>query len=43
VDIELPDYGTFSQGSLTATIKANYHYGGPVKGEATVSVFPKYK
>ena len=43
VDIELPDYGTFSQGPITATIRSTYHHGGPVKGEATVSVFPKYK
>ncbi len=43
VDILLPDYGTFSQGDMTVQIDASYHYGGPVKGEATVSVFPKYK
>eukprot|EP00094_Tigriopus_californicus_P007480 TCALIF_07202-PA protein Name:"Similar to CUBN Cubilin (Canis familiaris)" AED:0.20 eAED:0.21 QI:0/0.76/0.57/0.97/0.85/0.88/35/0/3998 len=43
VDIELPDFGTFSGGETTATIKANYHHGGAVKGEATIAIFPKYK
>ena len=43
VDIDLPDYGTFTDGTRPVTIRAKYRHGGPVKGEATVSVFPKYK
>lgn len=43
VDLDLPRHGTFSQGDVTVKISAKYHYGGPVKGEATVSLFPKYK
>jgi CD109 antigen len=43
VDIDLPDYGTFTDGTRPVTIRANYRHGGPVKGEATISVFPKYK
>ncbi len=43
VDVELPTYGTFSDGETTIKVRATYHYGGAVKGEATVSVFPKYK
>ncbi len=43
VDIKLPRYSTFSSGEMAVEIEATYHYGGPVKGEATVSIFPKYK
>ncbi len=43
VDIDLPDYGTFTDGTRPVTISAKYRHGGPVKGEATISVFPKYK
>ena len=28
---------------MTARIRAAYSHGGPVKGEATISVFPRYK
>ncbi len=43
VDIKLPHFSTFSGGDLSVTVDAAYHYGGPVKGEATVTIFPKYK
>ena len=43
VDVQLPDYGTLEESTTTAIIKATYAYGGPVTGEATISVYPKYK
>ena len=43
VSVDLPDYGTFDESTTTAIIRASYAYGGPVIGEATVSVFPVYK
>jgi len=43
VNVELPPFATFSQGDMKVKITATYGYGGPVNGEATVSVFPKYK
>ena len=43
VSVDLPDYGTFDESTTTAVIRASYAYGGPVAGEATVSVFPVYK
>ena len=42
VDIDIPTYATFSD-TVTATIKANYALGRPVKGTATVAVYPRYK
>lgn len=42
VDVELPSYATFSE-TVTATIKAKYELGQPVKGQATIAVFPRYK
>jgi len=42
VDIDIPTYATFTD-TVTATIKANYALGRPVKGTATVAVFPRYK
>ena len=43
VDVDLPEYGTFDESTTTANIRATYSYGGPVVGEATISVFPTYK
>ena len=44
VSVDLPnDYGTFDESTTTAIVRASYAYGGPVIGEATVSVFPVYK
>ncbi|QQP52137.1 CD109 antigen, partial [Caligus rogercresseyi] len=43
VDIDIPKYGLFDEGLTTAKIKAHYSFGVPVEGEATVSIFPKYK
>jgi len=42
VDVELPTFATFKE-KVTATIKANYALGRPVKGTATVAVYPRYK
>jgi len=42
VDIDIPTYATFSD-TVTATIKADYALGRPVKGTATVAVYPRYK
>jgi CD109 antigen len=43
VDISLPDYGILSEGTTRAVIRATYAHGGPVVGEATISVFPTFK
>ncbi|XP_040577960.1 LOW QUALITY PROTEIN: thioester-containing protein 1 allele R1-like [Lepeophtheirus salmonis] len=43
VDIDIPKYGLFDEGLTSSKIKAYYPFGVPVKGEATVSIFPKYK
>ncbi|XP_015369821.1 PREDICTED: CD109 antigen-like isoform X2 [Diuraphis noxia] len=42
VTIEVPEHTTFKQSVVSATIHAKYTYGKPVKGEATVSVYPEY-
>lgn len=38
----MPKYGRFSD-PVKAIIKATYSYGGPVKGEVTLAVHPRYK
>ncbi|KAK7085668.1 hypothetical protein SK128_025978, partial [Halocaridina rubra] len=43
VNVDLPDYATFDQKTITATIRAKYTYGRPVKGEVTLQVTPTYK
>ena len=43
VEIDLPDYGTLQETTTTAIIRASYAFGGPVVGEATLSVYPIYK
>ena len=35
-------FGRFADG-VTARVRASYSHGGPVKGEATIAVFPRYK
>ncbi|XP_017758263.1 PREDICTED: CD109 antigen-like isoform X2 [Eufriesea mexicana] len=40
VTIEAPKHFTFKESQITATIYAKYTYGKPVKGEATVTVYP---
>jgi len=42
VDIDIPTYATFTD-RVTATIKANYALGRPVKGTATIAVYPRGK
>ncbi|XP_014247621.1 CD109 antigen-like isoform X2 [Cimex lectularius] len=39
VSIDLPDYVTFKDSKVAATIRAKYTYGKPVKGEATIAVY----
>lgn len=41
VQIDTPEHQYYRQGKIRATIRAKYHYGKPVKGEVTVSVYPK--
>ena len=44
VDVDLPNaYGIINETSTTAIVRASYAFGGPVVGEATISVFPVYK
>ena len=42
VDIQVPEHGTFGD-PVKARVKATYSHGGPVSGEATIAVFPRYK
>ncbi|XP_071544255.1 CD109 antigen-like isoform X2 [Panulirus ornatus] len=43
VTVSLPDYATFDQKEMVATVTAKYTYGRPVKGEVTLQVTPTYK
>ncbi|XP_054003817.1 CD109 antigen-like isoform X1 [Hylaeus anthracinus] len=40
VTIDAPQHFTFKDSKITATIRAKYTYGKPVKGEATVTAYP---
>ncbi|XP_026469847.1 LOW QUALITY PROTEIN: CD109 antigen-like [Ctenocephalides felis] len=40
VTVDAPQHTTFKQGKVTATIRAKYTYGKPVKGEATITCYP---
>ena len=42
VDVDIPTYATFTD-RVTATIKANYALGRPVKGQATIAIYPRSK
>lgn len=41
VTIDTPKHQYFQDGKIRATIRTKYTYGKPVKGEVTVSVYPK--
>ncbi|XP_022645189.1 CD109 antigen-like isoform X2 [Varroa destructor] len=41
VKIELPKYATYNESEVTATVKAAYTYGKPVKGWVTLTVTPR--
>lgn len=41
VTIDTPKHQYFQDGKVRATIRSKYTYGKPVKGEVTVSVYPK--
>ncbi|XP_050711942.1 thioester-containing protein 1 allele S3-like isoform X2 [Eriocheir sinensis] len=43
VIVTLPEYATFDQGEMVATVEAKYTYGKAVKGEVTLQVTPTYK
>lgn len=43
VIVTLPEYVTFDEGQMVATVEAKYTYGRPVKGEVTLQVTPTYK
>ncbi|XP_069165594.1 LOW QUALITY PROTEIN: thioester-containing protein 1 allele R1 [Procambarus clarkii] len=43
VIVSLPQYATFDQKEMVATVEAKYTYGRPVKGEVTLQVTPTYK
>ncbi|KAK8376817.1 hypothetical protein O3P69_010030 [Scylla paramamosain] len=43
VIVTLPEYVTFDQGEMVATVEAKYTYGKAVKGEVTLQVTPTYK
>uniref|UniRef100_T1IYG2 TEP1-F n=1 Tax=Strigamia maritima TaxID=126957 RepID=T1IYG2_STRMM len=40
VRIDLPNYATFTESDIVATITAKYTYGKPVKGKAVIMVTP---
>ncbi|XP_014601165.1 PREDICTED: CD109 antigen-like isoform X2 [Polistes canadensis] len=40
VTIDAPKHSTFKESKITATVRAKYTYGKPVKGEATITAFP---
>ena len=40
--MDIPTYATFTD-RVTATIKANYALGRPVKGQATIAIYPRSK
>lgn len=41
VSIDTPNHQYYQQGKIPATVRTKYTYGKPVKGELTVSVYPK--
>ncbi|XP_012262615.2 CD109 antigen-like isoform X2 [Athalia rosae] len=40
VTIDVPKHSTFKASTISATIRAKYTYGKPVKGEATITAYP---
>ncbi|XP_049951328.1 CD109 antigen-like isoform X5 [Schistocerca serialis cubense] len=42
VTIDVPPYVTFKNSKVAAVVHAKYTYGKPVKGEATVTMYPNY-
>ncbi|XP_055684023.1 thioester-containing protein 1 allele R1-like isoform X3 [Lutzomyia longipalpis] len=42
VTIDAPQFATFKDGKLRFTVRSKYTYGKPVKGEATISVYPRF-
>ncbi|XP_067624065.1 thioester-containing protein 1 allele R1 isoform X2 [Eurosta solidaginis] len=42
VDIDSAKHAIYKDGKIQATVKANYAYGEPIKGEATLSIYPTF-
>ncbi|BES88504.1 thioester-containing protein [Nesidiocoris tenuis] len=42
VTLEVPPHVTFKDSQFPVTVRAKYTYGRPVKGEATISMYPRY-
>ncbi|KAK3922691.1 CD109 antigen [Frankliniella fusca] len=42
VTVDVPKDTTYKDGKISATIRARYPYGKPVRGEATVTAYPAY-
>ncbi|GLG95490.1 uncharacterized protein GBIM_02438 [Gryllus bimaculatus] len=40
VTVDVPPHGTFKDSHIVATVHAKYTYGKPVRGEATITVYP---
>ncbi|CAD6999787.1 unnamed protein product [Ceratitis capitata] len=42
VEIDTAKHAIYKDGKIRATVKANYAYGEPIKGEATLSIYPTF-
>ncbi|XP_039950216.1 CD109 antigen [Bactrocera tryoni] len=42
VDIDTAKHAIYKDGKIRANVKANYAYGEPIKGEATLSIYPTF-
>uniref|UniRef100_A0A0A9WLH1 TEP1-F n=1 Tax=Lygus hesperus TaxID=30085 RepID=A0A0A9WLH1_LYGHE len=42
VTVEVPPHVTFKDSKFPVTVRAKYTYGRPVKGEATISMYPRF-
>ncbi|XP_052132451.1 CD109 antigen-like [Frankliniella occidentalis] len=42
VTADIPKFTTYKDGKISATVRARYPYGKPVRGEATVTAYPTY-
>jgi len=42
VTLEVPPHVTFKDSKFPVTVRAKYTYGRPVKGEATISMYPRF-
>ncbi|XP_055853354.1 thioester-containing protein 1 allele R1 [Episyrphus balteatus] len=42
VAIDTAKHAIYKDGKITATVRSRYAFGKPIKGEATISVYPKF-